>query len=96
MPGEKATAKAGAKAVTKATGPTSADVSDKLAAFTTEQVAAAGGTITRQKLATALFKSFAKDPDKDAMAGLIFKPEFQITLLAAGMALDGENITVTE
>ncbi len=98
LPGDKAGAKAAPKAASKAApAEVSADVNDKLAKFVTEQqVAAAGGTITRQKLATALFKAFAKDPDKDAMAGLIFKPEFQVVLLAAGLTLDGENITAAE
>ena len=97
LPGDKATTKAAPKTGSKATATeSSADVNDKLGKFVAEQVTAAGGTITRQKVATALFKTYAKDPDKDAMAGLIFKPEFQVVLLANGLSLDGENITATE
>ena len=51
------------------------------------------GKTTRQKLGVAVFKDLAKDPDKDAIAGLIFKPEFAATLLANGYTVSGENIS---
>ena len=51
------------------------------------------GETTRQKLAVAVFKDLAKDPNKDAIAGLIFKPEFMGALLANGYAVDGEKIS---
>jgi len=50
-------------------------------------------TTTRQKLAVAVFKDLAKDPNKDAIAGLIFKPEFAANLLVAGYKVDGESIS---
>jgi len=50
------------------------------------------GTTTRQKLAVAVFKDLAKDPNKDAIAGLLFKPEFQAALLANGYTMVGEVI----
>jgi hypothetical protein len=51
------------------------------------------GETTRQKLAVAVFKTLAKDPDKDAVAALIFKAEFQAILLGAGYTIDGERIS---
>ena len=43
-------------------------------------------------LAAAAFRELAKNPNKDAIAGMIFKPEFQGALLANGFTLDGEEI----
>lgn len=54
------------------------------------------GETTRQKLAVAVFKQLAKDPDKDAVASLIFKPEFQVALLANGYTVAGEKINKAE
>ncbi len=51
------------------------------------------GETTRQKLAVSVFKTLAKDPDKDAVAALIFKAEFQGALLANGYNVDGEKIS---
>jgi hypothetical protein len=51
------------------------------------------GETTRQKLAVSVFKTLAKDPDKDAVAALIFKAEFQGALLANGYTVDGEKIS---
>ncbi len=56
-------------------------------------VISAGETLTRQQLAVRLFKDLAKDPNKDAIASLIFKPEFQAALLANGYTMSGEEIT---
>ncbi len=50
-------------------------------------------SVTRQKLAVKLFKDLAKDPDKDAVARLVFQPEFQAALLANGYSVDGEVIS---
>ena len=50
-------------------------------------------SIARKDLAVKVFKDLAKDPMKDAVAGLIFKDEFQVQLLAAGYTLDGETIS---
>jgi hypothetical protein len=54
------------------------------------------GTITRQQLATRLFKKEAKNPNKDAIATLLFKPEFQANLLANGYTVDGEEVSKAE
>lgn len=54
------------------------------------------GTTTRQKVATLVFKDLKNDPNKDAVARLIFAPAFQATLLGNGYAIDGENITKAE
>jgi len=51
------------------------------------------GETTRQKLAVAVFKDLAKDPNKDAIATLMFKPEFQGALLANGYTVEGEKIS---
>ena len=58
-----------------------------------EKALAENDVVTRQQLAVRLFKDLAKDPDKDAVARLIFQPEFQGALLAGGYAIDGENIS---
>lgn len=51
-----------------------------------------GETMTRQALASRVFKDLAKDPNKNDVAGAIFKltPEDYIT---AGYTLDGDNVT---
>jgi len=54
---------------------------------------AEGDSVTRQELAVAAFKKLAKDPNKDAIASLIFQPEFQGALLGNGYAVDGESIS---
>jgi len=74
---------------------TSEDVNEAALAFVTEAVEEIG-TITRQQLATRLFKKEAKNPNKDAIATLLFKPEFQATLLANGFTVDGEDVGKAE
>jgi len=59
-------------------------------------VIGAGETITRQALAQRMFKDLAKDPNKDAIARFIFKPEFAITLMSNGYEMDGDNISKPE
>jgi len=54
---------------------------------------AEGDSVTRQELATAVFTKLAKDPNKDAIAGLIFTDAFKGTLMGNGYAIDGENIS---
>lgn len=71
------------------------DVTEAAVAFVAEAVEETG-TITRQQLATRLFKKLAKDPNKDAIATLLFKPEFQGALLANGFTVDGEEISKAE
>jgi hypothetical protein len=91
--GGKATAKPGAKAVkAEAEDEGDSDISAKALAFVAKHLDGDGNT-TRQKLAVAVFKDLAKDPDKDAIAGLIFKPEFAATLLQGGYTIVGENIS---
>ncbi len=68
------------------------DVSAKALVFVAGHLDEDGNT-TRQKLAVAAFKDLAKDPDKDAIAGLIFKPEFAAILLANGYTVAGESIS---
>lgn len=68
------------------------DVTEKALAFVGGHLDGDGNT-TRQKLAVAVFKDLAKDPDKDAIAGLIFKPEFAAVLLANGYTVSGESIS---
>ena len=68
------------------------DISSKALAFVAKHLDGDGNT-TRQKLAVAVFKDLAKDPDKDAIAGLIFKPEFGAALLQGGYTIVGENIS---
>ncbi len=68
------------------------DVSEKALAFVAAHLDGNGAT-TRQKLAVDVFKHLAKDPDKDAIAGLLFKPEFAAVLLADGYTVAGENIS---
>ncbi len=50
------------------------------------------GSMTRQALAGRVFKDLAKDPNKNIVAGAIFKltPEDYIT---GGFTLDGDNVT---
>jgi len=67
------------------------DVTGQVIAFVGKHLV--DGETTRQKLAVAVFKDLAKDPNKDAIASLIFKPEFQGALLANGYSLDGEKIS---
>jgi hypothetical protein len=93
LPGEKAKAGATAKAG-KATPATEAAPSEELVAkvmdFLGKQVGDDG--IDRKALAMAAFKTFAKDPDKDAVAKLIFKLDNEL-LMPAGFSIDGETIT---
>jgi hypothetical protein len=50
------------------------------------------GTMTRQVLAGRVFKDLAKDPNKNAIAGAIFKLTAE-DYITAGYTLDGENVT---
>jgi len=59
-------------------------------------VIGAGDTITRQALAQRMFKDLAKDPNRDAIAKFIFKPEFTVTMLSNGYDVDGDNISKPE
>ncbi len=72
------------------------DVNDIALGLVAKAIEAGEGKTTRQKVATLVFKDLAKDPNKDAVARLIFAPAFQATLLGNGYALDGENITKAE
>lgn len=88
----KTTAKSKAKEETEDEG---GDVTDAALEFVGKAVDEES-PITRQKLATRLFKTEAKNPNKDAIATLLFKPEFQVTLLANGYTVDGEEISKAE
>ncbi len=90
LPWEKGNGKGKAAAKKADDGGDSGDVTDKALAFVGKVV---GDGITRQALAVKLFKDMGRDPDKDAIASLIFKPEFQAVLLANGYTVDGENIS---
>lgn len=91
LPWEKKGKGKGAKAAASAAP--AEDVTEKALAFVGKVIDAAGGPVSRQDLAVKLFKDLAKDPDKDAIAGLIFKPEFSAALLANGFSVDGEDIS---
>lgn len=98
LPWEKKGAKPAAKAPTakgKAPVAETEEVTDDITALAVAFVGKhlVDGETTRQKLAVAVFKDLAKDPNKDAIASLIFKPEFQGALLANGYSLDGEKIS---
>lgn len=97
LPWEKGKGKAATKATAKVTEVEEGgmeDITEKALAFVAAHLDGDGNT-TRQKLAVAVFKDLAKDPDKDAIAGLIFKPEFVATLLAVGYKVSGEGISKT-
>ncbi len=51
------------------------------------------GVVTRQGVAQKLFKDLAKDPNRDAVGGMLFTPAMQALLVANGFKLDGENIS---
>jgi hypothetical protein len=89
LPWEK---KAGGKAPAEEAGDGDA-ITTKAIAFVEKNLV--DGETTRQKIATAIFKDkeLAKDPNKDKIAALIFKAEFQGALLANGYTVDGENIS---
>ncbi len=53
----------------------------------------AQGKATRQSIAAAAFRDLRSDPNKDAVASIIFKPEFMAALVANGYTVDGENVT---
>tara|TARA_Y100000310_G_scaffold120427_2_gene119202 strand:+ start:5683 stop:6459 length:777 start_codon:yes stop_codon:yes gene_type:complete len=98
LPGEKGKGRAATR-VPAATageedggGDEDADITAKALEFVASHLDGDGVT-TRQKLAVAVFKDLAKDPDKDAIAGLIFVPEFAGALLANGYAVAGDNIS---
>lgn len=86
LPGEKG--KKGAKSTEGAVDVTAAAV----AFVGTVLAEAEGDSVTRQELATAVFTKLAKDPNKDAIATMIFTPAFQGALLGNGFTLTGEVI----
>jgi hypothetical protein len=92
LPGDKKTgaATAKAKAALAADAEPSEELTAKLLDFVKEQTGDDG--IERKALAMAAFKKFAKDPDKDAIAKLIFKLDNEI-LMPEGLSIDGETIT---
>ena len=97
LPWEKKDAKSAAKAPA-AKGKPAAPAAESDEDVTAQAIAFVGkhlvdGETTRQKLAVAVFKDLKNDPHKDAIAGLIYKPEFQGALLANGYSLDGEKIS---
>lgn len=51
------------------------------------------GTVTRQDLAARVFSKLAKDPERDAIAAVIFSPAISAALLAAGFTINGEDIS---
>jgi hypothetical protein len=95
LPGEKkagaAPAKAGKAAAAPAAAAPSEELIEKVMDFVKDQVGDDG--IERKALAMAVFKKFAKDPDKDAIAKLIFQADFAVTLMSNGYSLDGETIS---
>ncbi len=100
LPWEKV--KSGTKATTTAAKPTAKvaaaeeesgeDITAQAVAFIGKAVEESG-SITRQDLAVRVFKDLAKDPNRDAIATLIFSPTIQATLLANGFTVKGETIS---
>lgn len=93
------TPKAGAKAAAapKSAAPASApsdggNTSDAALAFI-QGVVQESGSITRQDLAVRVFKDLAKDPNRDAIASMIFSPAIAGLLLANGLKINGETIS---
>ena len=50
-------------------------------------------SVTRQQVATRVFRDFAKDPDRDDIVAAVFQAPFKDALPDAGLALEGENIS---
>lgn len=97
LPWEKV--KGGARTIaTKATAKVAADeesgddITAQAVAFIGKAVEESGSA-TRQDLAVRVFKDLAKDPNRDAIATLIFSPTIQATLLANGFTVKGETIS---
>lgn len=97
LPWEKKTAKPG-KPTSQPTSqpgaeqPQASDVSAATIEFISSVVGEAG-SISRQDLAVRVFKDLADNPDRDAIATLVFSPEIQALLLANGFKVDGETIS---
>ncbi|MBW2622640.1 MAG: hypothetical protein JRD68_07020 [Deltaproteobacteria bacterium] len=85
MPGEKKPA--GGK------GAASSSVDAEKATLDFIGKAVASGPITRQDLAVRVFSDLANDPNRDAVATLIYSPTIQALLVANGFKVDGENIS---
>jgi len=51
------------------------------------------GSTTRQDLGVAVFKELATDPNRDAIAAMVYAPEFQAVLLANGYTIEGETFS---
>ena len=90
LPWEK---KAAAPEAAKAPEAAGDDVTAKAAMDFIGKVVAEAGSVTRQDLAVRVFKDLAKDPNRDAVATLIFSPVIQAQLIANGFTLDGETIS---
>lgn len=93
LPGEK---KGAGKAAPKSTGKAapaeaSGDVVGEAIEFVKKAIPE-GESMTRQDLATKVFKDLAAAENKNAIASIIFKPEFAGALIANGFSLDGETI----
>ncbi len=87
LPWEKKTGKVGAKPATKEEDGGDDAIVAKAVEFVKNH--ATDGKAIRKSLGVAVFKELAKDPDKDAVAGLMFKgtPEFLAALAAEGVTL---------
>lgn len=68
------------------------DITQATVDFISKIIDEAGAT-TRQQLAVRVFKDLAKDPNRDAIATMIFSPTIQGALLAAGLKISGETIS---
>ncbi len=77
---------------TGAGGNDGADVTKEALDFVAKQMGE-DGKITRQDLASAVFADLAEDPNRDAIASLIFTPAFSATLVGAGYKVVGETIS---
>lgn len=94
LPWEK---KSAPKASSKANGKAAAESDDSDASAEAIEligrVVAESGSATRQDIAVRVFKDLADSPNRDKIATLIFSPDIQAKLVAAGFGIEGETIS---
>jgi hypothetical protein len=92
LPWEKVKGGTAAKPAAKKTQEADDDVTAQAIAFI-GKVVEESGSVTRQELAVKVFSDLAKDPNRDAIATMIFSPAISATLLANGFTVKGEAIS---
>jgi hypothetical protein len=92
-------AKKSAAAAAAATAAPAEESADDGADITTQAVAfvqalvAEKGTVTKAAVASRVFQDLLDDPNKDAIAAMIFTPQFAAALTAAGLKITGLSIS---